>query len=143
MGNQRVGIMGSGGRQCFDHHDTKARYQLAMAYLKLGQTEAGQREMDARDASTKLHEQFYAAAKQAAADPANVQIREQLASIATALGKREVAQRCRGQALPLDHGQARERREREGRLPRLRHGGRLRLCISVARLENVNVFQRR
>ena len=76
-----------------DPHDTKARYQLAMAYLKLGQTEAGQREMDARDASTKLHEQFYAAAKQAAADPANVQIREQLASIATALGKREVAQR--------------------------------------------------
>ena len=76
-----------------DPHDTKARYQLAMAYLKLGQTEAGQREMDARDASTKLHEQFYAAAKQAAADPANVQIREQLASIATSLGKREVAKR--------------------------------------------------
>lgn len=76
-----------------DPHDTKARYQLAMAYLKLGQAEAGQREMDARDASTKLHEQFYAAAKQAAADPANVQIREQLASIATKLGKPEVAQR--------------------------------------------------
>ena len=76
-----------------DPHDTKARYQLAMAYLKLGQTEAGQREMDARDASTKLHEQFYAAAKQAAAEPANVQIREQLASIATTLGKREVAKR--------------------------------------------------
>ena len=76
-----------------DPHDTKARYQLAMAYLKLGQTESGQREMDARDASTKLHEQFYAAAKQAAADPVNVQIREQLASIATALGKHEVAKR--------------------------------------------------
>jgi Flp pilus assembly protein TadD len=76
-----------------DPHDTKARYQLAMAYLKLGQTEAGQREMDARDASTKLHEQFYAAVKQAGDNPANVEIREQLASIATALGKPEVAKR--------------------------------------------------
>ena len=76
-----------------DPHDTKARYQLAMAYLKLGQTEAGQREMDARDASTKLHEQFYAAAKQAAADPSNADIREQLAAIATALGRRELAKR--------------------------------------------------
>lgn len=86
-----------------DPHDTKARYQLAMAYLKLGQTEAGQREMDARDASTKLHEQFYAAAKQASTEPANVEIREQLAAIAASLGKREVAKRwqlaanaCRG-----------------------------------------------
>lgn len=76
-----------------DPHDTKARYQLAMAYLKLGQTEAGQREMAARDASNTLHEQFYAAAKQAAADPTNVQVREQLSAIATALGKREVARR--------------------------------------------------
>ena len=76
-----------------DPHDPKARYQLALAYLQLGQTEAGQREMDARDASNKLHEQFYASVKQAAAEPANVQIREELATIARSLGKQEVANR--------------------------------------------------
>ena len=38
----------------------------------------------------------------------------------------EVAQRRRDQALSRDHGQVREGREREGRLPRLRHGGGLR-----------------
>lgn len=76
-----------------DPHDTKARYQLAMGYSKLGQTEAWQREMDARDASNKLHEQFYAFAKQAATEPGNAEIREQLAAIATSLGKREVARR--------------------------------------------------
>ena len=41
--------------------------------------------------------------------------------------RREVAERRRGEALPLDHVPLREGREPEGRLPRLRHGGRLRV----------------
>ena len=40
--------------------------------------------------------------------------------------RREVAQRRGDQALPLGHGEVRQGREREGRLPRLRHGGGLR-----------------
>lgn len=84
-----------------DPHDTRARYQLAMAYQRLGQQDAWQREINARDASTKLHEQFYAAAKQAAAQPGDIQIREQLAEIATALGKKEVARRWELAAVAL------------------------------------------
>ena len=38
----------------------------------------------------------------------------------------EVAQRRGDEALPHDHGAVREGREREGRLPRLRHGGGVR-----------------
>lgn len=76
-----------------DPHDTKARYQLSMAFSRLGQNEAATREMQAHDASVTLHEEFYAAAKQAAAEPGNVSIRERLAAIATTLQKPEVAKR--------------------------------------------------
>lgn len=76
-----------------DPHHPAARYQLAMAYLKLGQTEAWQREMDKRDASNKLHDRFHESVKQAAAEPENIQIRRELAAIARSLGKPEVAKR--------------------------------------------------
>lgn len=76
-----------------DAHHVAARYQLAMAYLKLGQTEAWQREMEKRDASNKLHERFREAVIVAAKEPENVEIREELASIAGSLGKLDVARR--------------------------------------------------
>lgn len=76
-----------------DPHHAAARYQLAMAYLKLGQTEAWQREMEKRDASNKLHDRFLEATIQAAKEPENVEIRKELASIAASMGKSEVARR--------------------------------------------------
>ncbi len=76
-----------------DPHHSAARYQLAMAYLKLGQTEAWQREMEKRDASNKLHERFSAAVIQAGKEPENVEVRQELASIAGSLGKSEIAKR--------------------------------------------------
>jgi len=76
-----------------DPHDTAARYQLAMAYLKLGQTDDWQREMDARDASNKLHDQFIVLMKQAAEETENAEIREEMAAIAHSLGKHETAKR--------------------------------------------------
>jgi len=76
-----------------DPHHVAARYQLAMAYLKLGQTEAWQREMGRRNASNKLHDRFAEAVKQAGKEPENVEIRKELASIAGSMGKFEVAKR--------------------------------------------------
>lgn len=76
-----------------DPHHASARYQLAMAYLKLGQKDAWQREMDKRDASNKLHERFLEATIQAAKEPENIEIRNELASIAGALGKFELSKR--------------------------------------------------
>ena len=76
-----------------DPHHPAARYQLAMAYLKLGQTDAWQREMEKRDASNTLHDRFHESVKQAAAEPENVQIRRELAELARSLGKPEVAKR--------------------------------------------------
>lgn len=76
-----------------DPHHVAARYQLAMAYLKLGKTEAWQREMGRRDASNKLHDRFTEAVKQAGKEPENVEIRKELASIAGSMGKSEVAKR--------------------------------------------------
>lgn len=82
-----------------DPHDTAGRYQLAMAYLKLGQTEAWQREMDKREASNKLHDRFREAEMQATKEPENVKIREELASIAGSMGKLEVARRWKMAAI--------------------------------------------
>ena len=76
-----------------DPYDTAARYQLAMAYLKLGQTDAWKREMDARDDSNKLHDRFSVLMRQADEEPANAEIREELAAIARTLGKQETAKR--------------------------------------------------
>lgn len=76
-----------------DPHHAPARYQLAMAYLKLGQTEAWQREMEKRDASNRLHDRFRECVIQAAKEPENVEIRQELAELARALGKLEVAKR--------------------------------------------------
>ena len=76
-----------------DPHHAAARYQLAMAYLKLGQTEAWQREMEKRDASNKLHERFSAAVLLAGKEPDNVEVRQELASIAESLGQTEIAKR--------------------------------------------------
>lgn len=76
-----------------DPHDAAARYQLAMAYLKLGQTEAWQREMEKQEASNKLHDRFHEAVIQAGREPENVEIRKELASIAGSMGKSEVAKR--------------------------------------------------
>ena len=76
-----------------DPHHSAARYQLAMAYLKLGQTEAWQREMEKRDASNKLHERFSAAVLLAGKEPENVEVRQELASIAESLGQTEIAKR--------------------------------------------------
>ncbi len=93
-----------------DPHHVAARYQLAMAYLKLGQTEAWKREMEQRDASNKLHDRFSEAVILAAKAPEDVEVREDLASIAKSLGKSEIAKRWEMAAIACQNAVEQEKK---------------------------------
>jgi len=78
-----------------DPHDTACRYQLAQAWQRLGETEKYKREMVRHERSRKLKQELTETNLQANRVPENAEVRDRLAEICEALGKRELAQMWR------------------------------------------------
>jgi len=78
-----------------DPHDTACRYQLAQAWQRLGETDKYEREMVRHERSRKLKQELTKKNLQANRTPENAEVRDRLADICEALGKRELAEMWR------------------------------------------------
>lgn len=74
-----------------DPHDVESRYQLVLAYRRLGDFEASQRELAHMEDSRQLREQLTDLYRNAMARPMDFQVREQIATVCYRLGKGELA----------------------------------------------------
>jgi tetratricopeptide (TPR) repeat protein len=90
-----------------DPHDVQARYQLSLAYQRLGDQEAAAAELDRMNASKALRTKLAAMYEQAMERPADAEIRDELADLCRQLGQRDLARVWRRAAEQLRRGAGR------------------------------------
>ena len=78
-----------------DAHDAECRYQIALAYRKLGRNDESEVHMKLRSESQALKERLTELNLQANREPRNAGIREELAEVCEKLGKHKLAQMWR------------------------------------------------
>lgn len=82
-------------------HDYEARYQLSLAYQRLGRTEEAQRETERMQQDFARYERMTSLSRQAIEAPRDAEVREELAKLCEELDRPELAQMWRAAAVAV------------------------------------------